>query len=177
MSDLLDLTARIGRRIASAPYAMTVDVSDATGTQSASSGVAARPGRRVDVRAFFVALSRLMVTAHKGSVISVTFDDTGDVLTLAAPGGAFDGRRTTPNPATAQGTTSPSPDLRVLTVGEFLPEPTRSIYIMGEGNVSVKTLGTQSEFQPTFRVPGPQAIPVQVVEIGPDTDVPIIGIF
>ncbi|MEP1612653.1 MAG: hypothetical protein ABJL72_12125 [Roseobacter sp.] len=177
MSNLNDLTSLIGRKIAGASHAITVEVIDATGNQTTSAPTLPQPGRTVNQRHVYAQMGRIMASAHKGAVINVSLPDLGYTFSISAPGGAFDNRLVSPPPVVPQSAISPSPDLRILTPAERLLQPTRAVQIVSPGDVSFRTTGTPGEYQPTITFPGNQYLPLQVLEIGPLTTGTVIGLF
>jgi hypothetical protein len=178
MSNLNALASRLHRRIAGVDFAISIDVTDETGTITITGPHGARPGRKVNARALLARLSRVMAAAHPGATISVLTPDTGDRFDLAAPGGAFDDRPVMDRFVVAQDEISPSADARILAPSTRLVAPCRALMICGAGNLQIRTAGTPGEFQPAFPVPQGLTLPIRALEIGPATTAsPIIALF
>ncbi|WP_138469165.1 hypothetical protein [Poseidonocella sp. HB161398] len=141
---------------------MSYVVEDASGTRIGAHPQLGLPPRREDIHR---ALSRIMASAEGGAVVSVTITSTGNTVTLAGPGGAFDARAETPSPVIRDGITSPATDAVDVTPGAPLPSKCRALFVGGAGNLYVRMAGSPETVKGPLAVQAGQVLPLQVVEV------------
>lgn len=176
MSNIKELATRVARELSSTRFAVSVVLSDSA---SPSETVAHMPSVVVPgtMAAIRPALARIMAGAHPGAVAVVTVPATDETATLAAPGGAFDGRALTPPPPVGTGPLSTAGDVRTITKGVRVTPPTRMLLVVTDGTLALRTVGTPETIQTAFAVKAGLQIPVAVLEVGSDSTATVLGLF
>lgn len=174
MSNLAHIATQLDRRMQSIG-GISYSVSDATGTRS---GVHLARGKSPAFDDVFAAVSRVMASAGPGMVAAVTIDATGQVVTVSAPGGAFDGRALSADPVIADGITSPATDAVLAVPGVALSETCRALFFGSAGVVYVRTAASPDVVKGPFDVLAGQILPLQVEELTAGTTAtPIFALY